>query len=158
MVHDTLIAVHAVAGTVALVAGVVLVGWGRLFALWFWSLMMMAVALAAAVTIGWGSEPAGTNGVFLGLLALAAFMVARAVQARRWRPGPGTAPSARFLDAVGFTLISLFDGFVIVAVLTRGGPAWLAITVGVLGVLVGRSAVHRATMARTRQRPAAHPA
>lgn len=59
-----------------------------------------------------------------------------------WHAAPGRS-SSRFLDFVGFTLISLFDGFVIVAVLTRGGPVWLAVAAGVLGVVVGRAAMHR---------------
>jgi hypothetical protein len=145
MWHDTFIAVHAVAGTLALAAGVAVVGWRTLFGVYFWSLIVMAVTLVGGVATGWPSEPVGTNVVFSALIVLAAFMVLQGVQARSvWRAVPGRT-SARLLDPVGFTLISLFDGFVIVAVLTRGGPVWLAVAAGVLGVVVGRAAMHRAT-------------
>lgn len=143
MLHDVLIAVHAAAGTLALAAGVAVVGWRRGFDAYFWSLMVMAASLVGAVAAGWANEQPATNLVFSGLIVLAAFMVLRAVQARgMWRTAP-RRPSARFLDAVGCTLISLFDGFVIVAVLTRGGPVWLAVAAGVLGVVAGRAAMHR---------------
>ncbi len=156
MWHDALIAVHAGAGTLALVAGVVVVAWRTLFGLYFWSLITMAVTLVGAVVTGWPDRPAGANVVFSALVVLAAFMVLRGVQARRlWRAAPGRA-SARLVDLVGFTLISLFDGFVIVAVLTRGGPPWLGVVAGILGVVAGRGALHRVS-ARA-DSPAAHPA
>ncbi|CAN5753976.1 hypothetical protein BH24ACT14_BH24ACT14_02400 [soil metagenome] len=143
MWHDTFITVHASAGTLALAAGVAVVGWRTLFGVYFWSLIVMAVMLVGAVATGWPDQPLGTNVVFSALLVLAAFMVLRGLQARSmWRVAPGQS-SPRLLDFVGFTLISLFDGFVIVAVLTRGGPVWLGVAAGVLGVIVGRAAMHR---------------
>lgn len=143
MWHDTLIAVHAVAGTLALAAGAAVVGWRTGFGVYFWSLMVMAVTLVGAVAAGWPDRPLGTNVVFSALVVLAAFMVLRAVQARGLRRAAPDLQSVRFLDYVGFTLISLFDGFVIVAVLTRDAPVWLAVAAGVLGVVVGRAAMHR---------------
>lgn len=145
MWHDAFITVHAIGGTLALAAGVAVVGWGKSFGVYFWSLIVMALTLVGAVATGWPREPVGTNIVFSALVVLAAFMVGQAVRARSvWRAALGRS-SVRLLDPVGFTLISLFDGFVIVAVLTRGGPVWLAVGAGVLGVVVGRAAMHRAT-------------
>jgi hypothetical protein len=43
----------------------------------------------------------------------------------------------------GFTLISLFDGFVIVSAIDLGSPIWLVVAIGVLGILVGRLGVLR---------------
>jgi hypothetical protein len=147
MWHDAFIAVHAGAGTLALAAGVAVVGWGTLFPVYFWSLIVMAVTLVGAVVTGWSGQPPGTNVVFSALVVLAAFMVLRGVKARKeWSVRSGRS-STRLLNHVGFTLISLFDGFVIVAVLTRGGPVWLAVVAGVLGVVVGRALMHRATAA-----------
>jgi hypothetical protein len=144
--HDTLIAVHAAAGTIALASGVAVVARRALFELYFWSLVVMAAALVAAVVVGWPVRPPGANGVFSALTVLAAAMVGCALRARGLRrASPRDPRSGRFLDLVGFTLISLFDGFVIVAVLTRGGPVWLAVLGGVLGVVVGRASLHRVT-------------
>jgi hypothetical protein len=38
---------------------------------------------------------------------------------------------------VGFTLISLWDGFVIVLAIDLGAPGWLVAVLAVLGVVVG---------------------
>ncbi|MGI8576787.1 MAG: hypothetical protein ACR2KG_02490 [Nocardioidaceae bacterium] len=51
--------------------------------------------------------------------------------------------SGRYLDHLGFTLIALFDGFAIIAVLTAGGPGWLAAAVGVAGVAAGHVTIRR---------------
>jgi hypothetical protein len=44
---------------------------------------------------------------------------------------------------VGFTLIALFDGFVIVRAIDLGVPIWLMLAIGALGVLAGRLDVLR---------------
>ena len=143
MLHDTLIAVHAATGTASLLTGVVVVARHRLFALYLWSLVISIVTLTAAVALAWRGRPAATNLLFAGLVVLGAAMVRSGVLARPLRPDPSGPASQRFLDLVGFTLISLFDGFVIVAVLTRGGPAWLALVAATAGVIVGRAAMHQ---------------
>jgi hypothetical protein len=77
------------------------------------------------------------------LTALGGYLIWRAVQARRLLPVGPARPSARYLDHLGFTLVALFDGFAIIAVLTAGGPAWLAVVVGVLGAAAGHVAISR---------------
>jgi uncharacterized membrane protein len=42
-----------------------------------------------------------------------------------------------FVSHIGFVLISLFDGFCIVLAIDLLMPAWVVITVAVLGVAVG---------------------
>jgi hypothetical protein len=44
---------------------------------------------------------------------------------------------------MGFTLIALFDGFVIISALDLGAPSWLVVAPGVLGIVVGRLGVRR---------------
>ena len=46
-----------------------------------------------------------------------------------------------FITLQGFTLIALFEGFIIVTVIDLGGPGWLVGLVAILGVLVGRWAI-----------------
>jgi hypothetical protein len=50
---------------------------------------------------------------------------------------------ADYIDDVGFTLIALFDGFVIVSALDLGAPICLTLSIAVLGILAGRYAVQR---------------
>jgi hypothetical protein len=143
MSHDLLIVLHAATGVVSLLAGVVVVLRHRLFAVYLWALIISMLVMALAVGIAWPSRSVGTNLLFGGLVLLGAVMVRCGVSARSVRPGPFGPASQRFLDLVGFTLISLFDGFIIVAVIRRGGTGWLALAMGASGVLVGRAAMHR---------------
>lgn len=52
-----------------------------------------------------------------------------------------TQPNAweqNYIDHIGFTLISLFEGFIIVGGLNAGIPGWLVALAAILGVLIGR--------------------
>jgi hypothetical protein len=150
MVHGALITVHAAAGVMAFVAGVVLVrSPGRVRArsrsatVYFDGLLVLAATTVAVVLWDWRDLASGERAAFAVLIALAAVMVGQGVRARRlvYVTGPGAVGG--FVDAIGFTLIALFDGFVIVAALDLGAPGWLVAVVGVAGVLVGRRVIHR---------------
>ena len=56
---------------------------------------------------------------------------------------------ADYVEDVGFTVIALFDGFVINSALDLGAPIWLVLVIAVLGVVVGRYGVQRARDAAT---------
>ena len=43
-----------------------------------------------------------------------------------------------YIEHIGFTLISLFEGFIIVSGLNSGLPGWLVAILAILGVLLGR--------------------
>jgi len=47
-----------------------------------------------------------------------------------------------YIDHIGFTLISLFEGFIIVSGIDLGAPGWLTAIVAVLGVVVGSRVLH----------------
>src|SRR5262245_58767511 len=148
MTHNLLIAAHALAGVVSFVAGVLCVpvtttrSWR--FRTYLVALGAMAGLAGAAVAWDWSDIDSGTRLVYAGLIGLALFMVIRAVSAaarlrrrdRDWRN--------RYIDGIGFTLISLFDGFVIVAAIDLGAPVWLVLIVAVAGVVVGIAAKNRA--------------
>ncbi|MEF2976099.1 hypothetical protein [Subtercola sp. YIM 133946] len=51
---------------------------------------------------------------------------------------------ARYVDDVGFTLISLFDAFTVVGAIDMGAPVPVAIGVGAVGVVAGILVVNRA--------------
>jgi hypothetical protein len=44
-----------------------------------------------------------------------------------------------YIDHMGFTLIALFEGFIIVAAIVLGAPGWLTAGVAILGVIVGNN-------------------
>ena len=56
-------------------------------------------------------------------------------------PVTGLGIKHTFIEHIGFTLISLFEGFIIVSGLNSGIPGGLVAVVAILGVLVGRWAL-----------------
>ena len=48
------------------------------------------------------------------------------------------------IEHIGFVLISLFEGFIIVTVLNAGGPWWLVAILAVSGLVFGRWAIGQA--------------
>jgi hypothetical protein len=132
MPHTVLIALHAVAGVVALCAGGFAIRDGRFFDVYLGALAGTVVFLAAAVTVSWRDTDTGARLLFAAFTALALAMLARAVLARRGRPG--THP---YVEHVGFTLVALFDAFVVIAVLDLGAPVWLVVTTGIAIAVAG---------------------
>ena len=72
-------------------------------------------------------------------------------RARLRRPVSGWRP--RYLDDVGFTLISLFEGLVIVAAIDLGLSAWLVALIAVGGVAGGIYAMNRVKARLSAQQP-----
>lgn len=141
MWHAIFIALHAIAATVALLAGIVAVPAGRFFRLYLAALISMAVALAAAVVIALPTLSIATTIIYLALLALAGVMLVRAWLARRLVPTATGVTTARYIGHVGFTLVALTDGFVIVALLRSDFPIWLLIVGAVAIVVIGHFAL-----------------
>lgn len=132
MWHAVLIALHAVAGVVALAAGAVAHRWVGLFGVYLWSLVAMVGFLAAAVGEEWARIDPLSRVLFLGFVVLGVVMVRLALLARRVPVG-----SAAYVDRVGFTLIALVDAFLVVAVLNLGAPVWVVVACGVAVGVVG---------------------
>ncbi len=141
MLHTVLIVLHAGAALVCFAAGVLSLGlrtstsWR--FGLYFWSLLAMLLLMAGAIAVHWADLDPTTRLIFLGLGALGLYMIWRAAHAgtrlrrqdQNWQPG--------YIDDIGFTLIALFDGFVIVAAIDLGAPVWLVVLIAVAGVVGG---------------------
>jgi hypothetical protein len=141
VVHTILVALHAVAGVVAFGAGALALqtrtqGTWR-FPVYRWSLVVMAAAVAAAVAANWVRFDAAARIVFGGLLVLAGYMLWRAWQAGRRLREQGTGWRPRYVDDVGFTLVSLFAGFVIVGAIDLGAPGWLVGLIAAAGIAGG---------------------
>lgn len=142
--HSGLIVLHAITATVSFVAGCLLL-WSpkymlnrTVFNLYLWPLIAMVLLLAGAVFVGWENYSDVERIVFPGLLGLGFFMLFRAwgaglvlaTQQKNWKLG--------FVEHVGFTLISLFEGFIIVGGLDAGLPGWLVALIAFMGLFAGR--------------------
>lgn len=141
MLHTVLIVLHAAAGVAAFVAGLfclpLRVDGSWRFRIYAGSLVAMLVFVLGAIAVAWADLSLASRLVFTGLVALGLYMLWRAGRARArlerrdhgWRP--------RYLDDVGFTLISLFAGFVIVAAIDLHLPSWLVALIAAGGVAAG---------------------
>lgn len=138
MWHTILIALHASAGTVALLAGLVAHRGRTWFAVYFWALVATVVTLAAAVAQEWALLDPAARLLFVTFTGLGVVMVWLARNAH----GP------RYVDRVGFTLVALFDAFVVITVLNAGAPVAVVVGAGVVVAVAGHF-VLRAVKARS---------
>jgi hypothetical protein len=141
MLHNTLIALHAIAGLGCFAAGVMSLGLrspesGR-FRLYLGCLFALLLFMVAVVAVDWTGLDTTARLVYAGLVALGLYMVWRAVRASTRLSRHGDGWRSRYLDDVGFTLISLFDGFVIVSAIDLHAPGWLVAAIAVGGVVAG---------------------
>ncbi len=141
MTHNLLIIGHTLAAVVSFVAGALSLSpattrsWR--FQTYLVSLVGMFVFMVGAVAWDWRDLESGTMAIYLVLVGLGVVMLVRAFSAatrlrrrdRNWQ--------SRYIDGVGFTLISLFEGFIIVAAIDLGAPPWLVVLVAVAGVFGG---------------------
>ena len=141
MAHDVLIWLHATAGVIAFAAGILCLRLTSAGSWWFRgylaALVGLVVFMVAVVAVDWLGLDLASRLIYSGLIVLGLYMLWRGWRARTallvqkasWRP--------EYLDHVGFTLISLFDGFVIVAAIDLHLPGWLVALVAVAGVAGG---------------------
>jgi hypothetical protein len=141
MGHTIFITVHAVAAGIALLAGGVAIAGRSLFRTYLWSLVAMEVFLVLAIAEEWGVIDVATRVLFAAFAALGLYMVWRADQARRIQPSGSAGPSASYVAHVGFTLVALFDAFIVILVLDLGAPGWLVAAAGVLIAVAGHFAL-----------------
>ena len=158
LLHTVLIYGHALSGLVAFGLGCLVLrpqqqGASAVFRAYFVSLLAMVVLLALVVGVDWAQLPPVSRVTFGGLTLLALYTGLRGQQARRLLSTRPADWRGDYVSHVGFTLISLFDGFVIVGALDMNAPGWSVGVVGVLGVVAGISAVNRV---KKRLRPTAY--
>lgn len=153
----TLIALHAASGVASFVSGWLgLVPSRRtasrpwLFQVYLGGLVGMVVFMAGAIGAQWQQLEGSRRAVFAGLFALGVYMLYRTFRARTEQLQRAQNWELRYIDHVGFTLISLFDGFVIVAAIDLGAPGWLVAVIAVAGVFAGVKCVARAKKDVTR--------
>lgn len=148
MLHNLLIDVHAICAVAAFGLGLaaILQPATRLSVVvrsYMAALWLMVLFLIAVVLVDWAGLNSSSQLVYSSLVLLALYTgwrgwrAARALQHHdgQWRDA--------CVDDVGFTLITLFDGFVIVGSIDLGAPIWFVVAAGILGVLVGRLGTQR---------------
>jgi hypothetical protein len=148
--HTTMIVLHAAAGVTAFAAGCLALSPPAAerraplrLPLYLASLWLMVAFMAGAMAAHWRQLATAEQAVFGGLLLLGLFMAWRgwaAWRLLRTREGAWRLP---YMEHVGFTLIALWDGFVIVLAVDLGAPVWLVLVLAVLGVVAGNRALHR---------------
>ncbi len=143
MGHTVLIAAHAAAGLAAFAAGCLALTRRSYFTVYLWSLVSLVVFLAAVVALDWAGLDTASRALFAALTFLGGYMIWRAVQARGLQQSTSLQQSARRIDDIGFTLVALFDGFVIILALDLGAPAWLAIVIAAAGIAGGHTTLRR---------------
>ena len=146
LLHTVLIYGHALSGLIAFALGLIVLRpqsvKSALFSSYFYSLWVMIVLLVAVVLLDWPQLSLVSQISFGGLTLLALYTGFRGWQARQILYAQPSGWQSAYLDHVGFTLISLFDGFVIVGALDLNAAGWLVGLVAVLGVVVGISAIN----------------
>ena len=150
MMHTTLIVLHAAAGIISFAAGCFLIFSGKYkykqqtFNTYWWSLVGLVVFMAGAIIAGWEKHSGSERIIFPGLFILSIYMLYRAVKARGLLKFKPNGWQKSFIDHIGFTIISLFEGFIIVAAIDLHSPAWLVAIFALLGVIIGSRTVNAA--------------
>ena len=106
------------------------------------SLFMMEIFLTVAIYYHWDGLDYVTKIAFSGLGVLGIYMLWRGFQAMQAIKSKKNDSRLRVTDHVGFILISLFDGFSIVAALDLNAPGWLVGIIAVGAILVGIQAIN----------------
>ena len=152
MLHNLLIATHAASGVAAFILGSLALrprlqrGVPLTFPFYLGTLWLMVLFLLAVVAADWSTLASKSRVLFVTLLLLAVYMGGRGWHAWQDLRRRGAHWQEHYVDDIGFTLIALFAGFVIIASLDLGAPVWLVVGVGVLSVLAGRRGVSWARM------------
>jgi len=142
--HNILIILHATSATICFFAGCFLIllpkqtADQQWFSVYWGALVGMVILLAGAILVYWTNYSSVERIIFPGLFVLGIYMLYRARNANLLRKARPNDWIQGYIEHIGFTLISLFEGFVIVSGLNSGFPGWLVALLAILGVLAGR--------------------
>lgn len=149
-----MIVFHAVAGLTSFVSGVLLLSRKqttrtRALPVFLGALIALIIFMIAAVISHWDMLSVATRATYGGLVLLAGYMIYRAWKVRYKLRSSDIDLS--YVDDVGFSLIALFDGFIIVSLIDLRTPVWVVIAGAVAAVIIGIRAVeHRKRTLQTK--------
>ena len=149
MVHLIIIVLHATAAALCFIFGALTLfphlshhSRMTLSTYYVGTLIAMIVFLAGAILAHLDRLEALQLKIFAGLFVLSLYMLFRGARARTVLRMQHDGWWTIYVDHLGFTLISLFEGFIIVSGIDLGAPGWLTAIVAVLGVVVGNRVLH----------------
>lgn len=140
---------HAAAGVISFITGIFLLSPKRaikypfVFPIYLLSLIGLIVFMIGAMIAHWTEISMTEQILFSGLVILGLYMFYRATEARRLL-AMKQQYQGKYIDAIGFTLISLFDGFVIVGAIDLKFPVWGVIIGAVAAIFLGNILIERA--------------
>ncbi len=148
MLHNLLIAAHAALAVAAFFLGVIAVlrpagQMSTMFRVYLAALWLMVLFLITVVLVDWTGLDPISRIVYSALLALAVYTGWRGWSAAQDLQNRAGDWQSAYIEDVGFTLIALFDGFVVVGSIDLGAPIALVVAIGVLGVAAGRYGIQR---------------
>ena len=148
MLHTIVISIHAAAGLLGFGVGAALAARPELAVRRRWALIgylafliVLVIGLVVAVVIDWPTLVLGQRFAFGALAALGGYTLYRGIRAVRVSRQQASGWQLAFIGHIGFTLISLFDGFVIVSAIDLGAPGWAVALVAVAGIALGVAGV-----------------
>ena len=157
--HTFAIVVHATSAIAAFIIGIVLIFQSnalrqlQLARAMVVLLVLMGFFLVIAILSHVTSLSTLKQIIFGGLVILPVYMIWRGVRAVTVLTKHQPEDQLKVIDHVGFVLISLFDGFVIVSALDLQAPGWLvaviavdAVGVGIFGINVRKKTLKMQTM------------
>jgi O-antigen/teichoic acid export membrane protein len=144
IVHFLLTVFQAVAAVISLLAGYIVVknirrkysSW--LFTTYLWALVATVVALVAVIAWNWLRLTVALQITYIILGLLSFYAVFRGFQAQHKQFHRYTGWRLEFIDDVGFTLVFLLVGFVMLGSIGLGWPAWAVVLVSIAGIAGGR--------------------
>ncbi|MCP2256037.1 hypothetical protein LY13_004820 [Prauserella aidingensis] len=137
--HTVVVLVHAAAAVAALGLGIAALRFPPLLRAHTATIVIMTAALPVAIALRWAERAPATTAIFSGLAVLGAVMIVRAVLAER---------SARLgrrrdvLSHVGFNVIALVTGFLILPAMRSGLGPFAVVATAVLVPVVGSTTLH----------------
>ncbi len=99
----------------------------------------MTITMVIATISHWSDISISEKIAFSLLPLLACYMIYRSLKAKQHQ---SCKDWPRFIDSIGFSLISYFDGFFIVALIDLHAPAWFIAFVAVAAIIVGNRYIH----------------
>jgi hypothetical protein len=142
--HTVFIVLHAAFGVISFAAGLVAIRSGNLFPVYLWSLVGTIVFLVLPVGAEWNQLEQALRLLFVAFIVLGGFMLWRAAMAARIRPAGPSERTAPYVAHVGFTLVALFDAFIVITVLDMGASGWLVAASGVAFAIAGHFVLREA--------------